>query len=117
MPNLSKIFASLLTLLALGAGAQNFPSRPIRIVVPTSVSTTSDLTGRFLADQMARELGVAVVVENRTGSNGILAVTGFLSAPADGHTLLLTYSGIYANAALYRACPTTPSAISAYWLA
>lgn len=103
-----RIFAALVTLLALAATAQDFPSRPIRIVVPTSVATTSDLTARFIADQMARELNVSVVVDNRTGSNGILAVTNFLAAPADGHTLLLTYSGIYANAALYKSVPYDP---------
>ncbi|MGE0799424.1 MAG: Bug family tripartite tricarboxylate transporter substrate binding protein [Lautropia sp.] len=108
MHKLLRIATGLLTLLALNAGAQEFPSRPIRIVVPTSVSTTSDLTARFLADQMARELGVGIVVENRAGSNGILAVTSFLAAPADGYTLLLTYSGIYANAALYKSVPYDP---------
>ena len=103
-----RIVVSLLTLVALATHAQEFPSRPIRIIVPTSVATTSDLTARFIADQMGRELGVSVVVDNRTGSNGILAVTNFLAAPADGHTLLLTYSGIYANAALYKSVPYDP---------
>jgi tripartite-type tricarboxylate transporter receptor subunit TctC len=100
--------AILLALGAAGAAAQEFPSRPIRIVVPASVATTSDLTARFLAEQMGRELGTSVVVENRTGGNGILGVTGFLAAPHDGHTLLLTYSGIYANAALYKSVPYDP---------
>lgn len=103
-----QVLAALMTLLALAANAQDFPSKPIRIVVPTSVATTSDLTARFLADQMGRELGVSVVVDNRSGSNGILAVSSFLAAPADGHTLLLTYSGIYANAALYKSVPYDP---------
>ena len=103
-----RIFASLVTLVALAVHAQDFPSKPIRIVVPTSVATTSDLTARFIAEQMGRELNVSVVVDNRTGSNGILAVTNFLAAPADGHTLLLTYSGLYANAALYKNVPYDP---------
>ena len=105
---LRRFLAGLATMFMLAAQAQDFPSRPIRIVVPTSVATTSDLTARFIADQMGRELGVSVVVDNRTGSNGILAVTNFLAAPADGHTLLLTYSGIYANAALYKSVPYDP---------
>ena len=105
---LRRILASLVAVFALAAHAQEFPSRPIRIVVPTSVATTSDLTARFIADQLGRELGVSVVVDNRTGSNGILAVSNFLAAPADGHTLLLTYSGLYANAALYKSVPYDP---------
>ena len=105
---LRRILASLVAVFALAAHAQEFPSRPIRIVVPTSGSTTSDLTARFIAEQLGRELGVSVVVDNRTGSNGILAVSNFLAAPADGHTLLLTYSGLYANAALYKSVPYDP---------
>jgi tripartite-type tricarboxylate transporter receptor subunit TctC len=107
-PMSRRSFAGVLTLGAMGVAAQDFPSKPIRIVAPTSVATTSDLTARFLAEQMGRELGTSVVVENRTGGNGILGVTSFLSAPHDGHTLLITYSGIYANAALYKSVPYDP---------
>lgn len=100
--------AALLTALAVSTVAQEFPSKPIRIIVPTSVATTSDLTARFIAEQMSRELKASVIVENKTGSNGILAVTSFLAAAHDGHTLLLTYSGLYANAALYKNVPYDP---------
>lgn len=103
-----KIAAALLALCAVALHAQEFPTKPIRIIVPTSVATTSDLTARFIADQMSRELNVSVVVDNKTGSNGILAVTSFLAAPGDGHTLLLTYSGLYANPALYKNVPYDP---------
>jgi tripartite-type tricarboxylate transporter receptor subunit TctC len=103
-----RTFVSFAALCASGVAAQDFPSRPIRIVVPTSVATTTDLTARFLADGLMRELGTSVVVENRSGSNGILGVTNFLAAPHDGHTLLLTYSALYANAALYKSVPYDP---------
>lgn len=105
---LRRSLVGLLAAVALGAGAQEFPTRPIRIVVPTSVATTSDLTARFLAEQMSRELKTSVVVDNKTGSNGIVGITSFLAAPPDGHTLLLTYSGLYANAALYKSVPYDP---------
>lgn len=88
--------------LAGTARADEFPSRPLKIIVPTSAATTSDLSARFLAEKLGRELRVPVVVENRPGSNGILAVSAFLAAPHDGYTLLLGYSGLYANAALYK---------------
>lgn len=107
-PITRRSLAGLLALSALGVRAQEFPSRPMRIVVPTSVATTSDLTARFLADALGRELKTTVVVDNRTGSNGIVGVQAFLAAPPDGHTLLLTYSGLYANAALYKTVPYDP---------
>jgi len=90
------------------ASAQDFPKGPVRILVPTSTATASDLTARFIADEMAREFGTSVVVENKSGANGILAVQQLLSLPADGHTMLLTASGLYANPALYRNVPYDP---------
>lgn len=99
---LLRTVAILLTMLGVAVQAQDFPWKPMRIIVPTSVSTTSDLTARFIAEQMSRELNVSVVVENRSGANGILGVTEFLAAPSDGHTLLLTNSSLYANPALYK---------------
>jgi tripartite-type tricarboxylate transporter receptor subunit TctC len=94
--------AAMLSLACLGALAQEFPSKTIRIIVPTSTGTASDVTGRFIADQMAKELKVGVVIDNKSGANGILAVNQFLAAPPDGYTLLLSASGLYANAALYK---------------
>lgn len=94
--------------LTAPAAAQDFPKGPIRIIVPTSTATASDFTARFIAEEMAREFGTSVVVENKNGANGILAVQQLLSLPADGQTLLLTASGLYANPALYRNVPYDP---------
>lgn len=104
----AKFMTALLAALCIGAAAQEFPSKPMRIIVPTSVATTSDLTARFIAEELAKEYNVNVVVDNKTGANGILGVTQFLAAPPDGHTLLLTYSGLYANPALYKNVPYDP---------
>lgn len=106
---LAKIITAVtLAMLCAGVAGQEFPNRAIRIIVPTSVATTSDLTARFIADEMGREFNVNVVVDNKSGANGILGVTQFLAAPADGYTLLLTYSGLYANPALYKSVPYDP---------
>jgi len=94
--------AALTAATALAAGAQDFPTKPIRLLVPTSTGTASDGTARFVADQLQKDLGVGVVVENRTGANGVLAVQQLMAAPADGYTLLLTASALYANPALYK---------------
>ncbi len=90
------------------ARAQDIPAKGLRIIVPTSTGTASDLTSRFIAEQLAKDLSVPVVVENKAGANGILAVQQFLAAPADGTTLLLTASGLYANPALYKNVPYDP---------
>jgi len=105
---LKRAVASTLVVLGLTVQAQEFPSRPVRIIVPTSVATTSDLAARFIAERMSRELNVSVIVDNRPGANGILGVTEFLAAPHDGHTLLLTNSSLYANPALYKKLPYDP---------
>ncbi len=105
---LKRAVASTLVVLGLTVQAQEFPTRPVRIIVPTSVATTSDLAARFIAERMSRELNVSVIVENRPGANGILGVTEFLAAPHDGHTLLLTNSSLYANPALYKKLPYDP---------
>ena len=99
---------TLLAGLPQPSAAQDFPKGPIRIIVPTSTATASDLTARFVAEEMAREFNTSVVVENKSGANGILAVQQLLSLPADGQTMLLTASGLYANPALYRNVPYDP---------
>lgn len=73
-----------------------FPSRPITIVVPYAAGGTTDVLGRQVAEILRRESGQSVVVENRTGASGSLAGRHVIGAQADGHTLLMTSSGIHA---------------------
>lgn len=68
--------------------AQQFPSRPIRIVT-TEVGGGNDLVGRIIAPELRRSTGQAIVVENRAGANGIIAAQAVLKAPADGYSVLL----------------------------
>ena len=73
-----------------GALAQdNFPVRGLRIVVPTSPGSGSDIVGRYFAEQLTGVLGQPVVVENRAGGNGVIAAMAVKQAPADGYTLFL----------------------------
>src|SRR4051812_25176639 len=69
--------------------AQSFPSRPIRIVVPTTAGGVPDVLARAVGQRMSETLGQPVVVENRAGAGGILAAESVLKSPADGHTLFL----------------------------
>ena len=78
------------TLLAPGlAHAQEWPARPIRLVVPWPAGGPTDLYGRALARELAALLPHPVVVENRTGATGTLGVSHVVRGPADGHTLLM----------------------------
>ena len=67
----------------------NFPIRPLKIVVPTSPGSGSDTTARYFADQLATALGQPVVIDNKPGANGTIAVMAVKQAPADGYTLFL----------------------------
>jgi tripartite-type tricarboxylate transporter receptor subunit TctC len=82
--------------------AQEFPTQPITIVVPGAAGGGGDFVGRLLAEKMSQELTQPVIVENRPGSNGNLAASYVSRATADGHTLLLAYSGSHvANPSLF----------------
>jgi tripartite-type tricarboxylate transporter receptor subunit TctC len=85
-----KIFGGLLAAaLAFQAAAQTFPTKPIRIVVPYSVGSAVDLVPRLLAERMSIDLGQSVIVENRSGGQGLLAINAVLSQPADGYCILV----------------------------
>jgi tripartite-type tricarboxylate transporter receptor subunit TctC len=93
--------------LCLGAcrapSPQNYPSRPLLMVIPFAAGGSPDIIGRMVADDLGAMLGQPVVVENRAGAGGNIAVQHVIDQPADGYTLLLGTSGNMAsNKALYR---------------
>jgi tripartite-type tricarboxylate transporter receptor subunit TctC len=89
--------------------AQGFPARPITVVVPFPPGSSSDLIPRALAPLVSQSLGVAVVIENRPGAAGSIGAAQVAKAAADGHTLLLTPTGVLAiNQWLYKALPYKP---------
>jgi len=71
-----------------GLHAQNFPSKPIRIVVPFAAGGPSDITARNIAPRMTELLGASIVVDNRGGANGMIGSEIVAKAPPDGYTLL-----------------------------
>ena len=79
------------------AHAQQFPSKPIRIIVAASPSTSLDLTARFLVEPLGQRLNTPVLVENKVGANGIIGTDYVAKSPPDGHTLLITAIPIYTN--------------------
>ncbi|MGQ3004026.1 MAG: Bug family tripartite tricarboxylate transporter substrate binding protein [Hydrogenophaga sp.] len=84
------------------ACAQSFPTRPIKIVVPFAAGGSSDALARAIASGMAEGLKVPVVVDNKPGAGGVLAMESVLLAPADGYTLLFATNGTHSiGPALY----------------
>jgi tripartite-type tricarboxylate transporter receptor subunit TctC len=81
------IVSSALALLATPSPAQTWPQRTVRFVVPLGPGSGADISGRLLADRFARQWGQPVVVENRPGGDGVIAITAVLSA-RDDHVLL-----------------------------
>ena len=92
-------------LLAFGgnAAAENFPSRPITIVVPFSAGGPSDVMARILAERMKTTLGESVLVENVTGAGGSIGVGRAVRSPPDGYTISFGHLGTHvANGAIYK---------------
>ena len=89
--------------------ADDFPSQPIKVVVPFSPGGTSDLAARFFGEAMAKELGQPVVVENRPGGNGAVAIARVRTSPADGYTVLLGSNSLMAvNPVVVKDLPYDP---------
>jgi tripartite-type tricarboxylate transporter receptor subunit TctC len=103
--------AVLMSLAALGcaaagpARAQGYPSRPVRIVIPFGPGGVGDISIRIVADRLSEKFGRRFIIENMPSPDGIVAGRNVLSAPADGHTLLLLTGGTAAALALYNKFP------------
>jgi tripartite-type tricarboxylate transporter receptor subunit TctC len=99
-------FLSLLavaTLLLTGAAAaQNYPNRPVRIVVPFAAGGIADITTRLIADRLGDAVGERFIVDNQPGAGGMAAARSALSAPADGYTLILFTNGNAINVPLFK---------------
>lgn len=75
------------------AVAQDFPNRPIRLVVPYSAGGTTDVMARALQEPLRKALGQPLIVDNKTGASGSIAAREVARSPADGYTLLFVNNG------------------------
>ena len=98
------LVASLAYGVAAGdVAAQSYPTKPLHMIVPFAAGGSPDIIGRMVAEDLGTALGQSVVVENRAGAGGNIAVQYVIDQPADGYTLLLGTSGNMAsNKVLYR---------------
>src|SRR5215469_458305 len=102
MPGLRAI-AAIAALLVTPAAAQEWPTRPITMVVPFAPGSGSDILGRIIAPRIGENLGTPVVIENVGGAGGMVGAARVMKAPADGYQFLLATAGTHAmNQTLYK---------------
>ena len=103
-----RLIASAFCLVASAAAAQDFPARPVHIVVPFTPGTGADILARVLGPKLSERWKVAVVVENRTGATGNIGAELVAKSAPDGYTVLLTATSFGTNPALARSLPFDP---------
>ncbi len=109
-----RMIRRVLLAASLSAGAARaqaqaaFPSQPLRVIVPFAPGGAPDITARILAPTFGEALGQPVVVENRSGANGLIGSQAVATARPDGHTLLAVSSSFAINPAIFRTLPFDP---------
>ncbi len=86
---------ALATAISAHAAADDFPNRPVTLIIPVAAGGTTDIAGRALAKQLKDELGQTVIVENRPGASGGIANAYVARSKPDGYTLVLSYEGFH----------------------
>jgi len=94
--SVTALITLLLGLIGPQAMAQEYPARPIRLIVPFGPGGVLDIVGRAYAQALERRVGQSVVVENRPGASGNIGTALVASSPADGYTLLFAFDGTMA---------------------
>lgn len=94
-----------LTVASVPSFAQNYPTRPVRILVPFAAGGVADITARVLSQKMSEALGQQVLVENRPSAGGIVASEAVAKAEPDGYTLLFITNGNAVSVSLFKSLP------------
>jgi tripartite-type tricarboxylate transporter receptor subunit TctC len=95
------------TVIAPQAGAETWPARPVRIIVPFAPGGP-DVTARIVGQDMGTRFGVQFIIENKPGANGIIGADAVAKAAPDGYTLMVTSTSIAINPSVYRKLPFDP---------
>ena len=89
----ARCFATLATLISLGAHADTYPARPVRFIVPSAPAGPTDILVRLLAEHLAQHLRQPIIVDNRPGAAGRIGLEAAAKAAPDGHTIFLGSQG------------------------
>jgi len=98
----------VLCLLAAPAAAQEYPTHPVRIIVPSPPAGGTDIVGRVLAEHFTKAFGQQFFVENKPGAGNLIGIEAAARSAPDGYTLLMAPSTIVLNAVLYKKVPFDP---------
>lgn len=107
-----RVFAAIaffLCAIVHPAIAQNYPTQPIRLIVPSTAGGSSDSLGRVLAQKLGDVFGQQIVVDNRPGAGGIIGIDLVAKAAPNGYTLLITPAAIAINPSMFRSLPYNAS--------
>src|SRR6478672_4587347 len=108
---MTTIRALLVAVLALAgtASAQTYPTRPVKIIVPFTAGSATDILARVVGDHLSKSLGQPFVIENKPGAGGIVGTQAAKDAPPDGYTLIAAGSGPFGiNPGVYKSLPYDP---------
>jgi tripartite-type tricarboxylate transporter receptor subunit TctC len=100
-----RLFVFPLAIVALGAAAQDYPTRPIRYIVPQAPGGSSDTLARALTPRVGDSLGQTIVIDNRPGATGVIGAEAVARANPDGHTLLQAATSHATNPAMHAKLP------------
>ena len=99
------LFVVGVVVAAAPVSSQNYPARPVRIVVPNAPGSSGDITARLIAQPLSERLGQQVVVDNRAGAGTMIGGEIAAKSPPDGYTLLMGFSTLAINPAIYKKVP------------
>src|SRR5258708_1641358 len=108
MKTITGISATAILCAAGIAFAQDYPTKPIRVIVPLTPGSGADIAGRIVAKYLGDAFKQPVLVENRPGAGGIIGTQAMLNADADGYTLMVQSASHAANPAIYKSLPYDP---------
>jgi len=109
MPAIRPLLAAALFCIAGPASAQAYPSKPVKIIVPFTAGSATDIIARVMADYLGKSMGQPFVVENKPGAGGIVGTEQAKIAPPDGYTLVAAGSGPFGiNPGVYSKLPYDP---------
>ena len=91
--------------VSLGAQAQNFPTKPVRIVIPFAPGGSTDANARIIQDKLSTLWGQPVIIDAKPGANTLIGTDLVAKSPGDGHTLLLTSTAMVVNPSMYAKLP------------